>query len=95
MSNRQKMRNMQKNAAGGARPIRQPRILAQRSRKIRWIIGEGDRRETCQIWRGNRAVQINDGGRDFEVTVEFDGAGREKMFASFAKLRKSVSVFLW
>ena len=33
-------------------------------------------------------VQINDGGRDFEVTVEFDQAGRKKMFASFAKLEK-------
>ena len=33
-------------------------------------------------------VMINDGGRDYEVTVEFDTAGRKKMFASFAKLKK-------
>jgi len=28
------------------------------------------------------------GGRDFEVTVEFDRCGIKKMFASFAKLKK-------
>ena len=32
--------------------------------------------------------QIVEGGRDYEVTVEFDGAGVKKMFASFAKLQK-------
>lgn len=32
--------------------------------------------------------QIIEGGRDYEVTVEFDGAGVKKMFASFAKLQK-------
>ncbi len=31
---------------------------------------------------------INDGGRDYEVTVEFDKVGVKKMFASFAKLVK-------
>lgn len=31
---------------------------------------------------------IADGGRDFEVTVQFDTAGVKKMFASFAKLKK-------
>lgn len=31
---------------------------------------------------------IIEGGRDYEVTVEFDTAGRKKMFASFAKLQK-------
>ena len=28
------------------------------------------------------------GGRDFEVTVDFDAAGTKKMFAAFAKLKK-------
>lgn len=28
------------------------------------------------------------GGRDYEVTVDFDTAGRKKMFAGFAKLVK-------
>ena len=31
---------------------------------------------------------IVDGGRDYEVTVEFDTYGVKKMFASFAKLKK-------
>ena len=31
---------------------------------------------------------IKDGGRDFEVTVEFDRYGVKKMFAGFAKLKK-------
>ena len=49
--------------------------------------GEGDRVKHVKFGEGT-VVQINDGGRDFEVTVEFDGAGRKKMFASFAKLQK-------
>ncbi len=32
--------------------------------------------------------EIIEGGRDYEVTVEFDKAGTKKMFASFAKLKK-------
>lgn len=28
------------------------------------------------------------GGRDYEVTVDFDTAGQKKMFAGFAKLVK-------
>ena len=33
-------------------------------------------------------TDIVDGGRDYEVTVNFDQAGTKKMFASFAKLKK-------
>ena len=32
--------------------------------------------------------EIVDGGRDYEVTVDFDKAGTKKMFAGFAKLKK-------
>ena len=32
--------------------------------------------------------EIVEGGRDYEVTVEFDKVGVKKMFASFAKLKK-------
>ena len=49
--------------------------------------GVGDRVKHIKFGEGT-VVQINDGGRDFEVTVEFDTAGRKKMFASFAKLKK-------
>ena len=31
---------------------------------------------------------IVDGGRDYEVTVDFDKVGVKKMFAGFAKLKK-------
>ena len=33
-------------------------------------------------------VAIVEGGRDYEVTVQFDTVGIKKMFASFAKLKK-------
>lgn len=33
-------------------------------------------------------ISITEGGRDFEVTVDFDRVGTKKMFASFAKLQK-------
>ena len=33
-------------------------------------------------------TEIKEGGRDYEVTVEFDSAGVRKMFAMFAKLVK-------
>ncbi len=33
-------------------------------------------------------MNIADGGRDFEVTVDFEKYGTKKMFASFAKLKK-------
>ena len=31
---------------------------------------------------------VVEGGRDFEVTVDFDKAGTKKMFAGFARLEK-------
>ena len=33
-------------------------------------------------------LDIKAGGRDYEVTVDFDERGIKKMFASFAKLQK-------
>ena len=33
-------------------------------------------------------TDIAEGGRDYEVTVNFDKVGVKKMFASFAKLKK-------
>lgn len=37
---------------------------------------------------GGVVTQIVEGGRDYEVTVDFDAAGTKKMFAAFAKLQK-------
>lgn len=48
---------------------------------------EGDRVKHIKFGEGT-VKTIKDGGKDFEVTVEFDTAGQKKMFASFAKLQK-------
>ncbi len=47
----------------------------------------GDRVSHMKFGEGTVKV-ITEGGRDYEVTVEFDSAGVRKMFASFAKLQK-------
>ena len=49
--------------------------------------GIGDRVSHIKFKEGT-VTDIIDEGRDYEVTVEFDGVGVKKMFASFAKLRK-------
>ncbi len=47
----------------------------------------GDRVRHMKFGEG-LVTGIVEGGRDFEVTVEFDNAGAKKMFATFAKLQK-------
>ena len=47
----------------------------------------GDRVRHIKFGEG-LVTQIIEGGRDYEVTVEFDKAGVKKMFAMFAKLQK-------
>ena len=47
----------------------------------------GDRVRHIKFGEGTVADMIN-GGRDYEVTVDFDTAGRKKMFAGLAKLVK-------
>ncbi|MGN0335606.1 MAG: DNA helicase PcrA [Lachnospiraceae bacterium] len=49
--------------------------------------GVGDRVRHIKFGEGTVA-DITEGGRDYEVAVDFDTAGRKKMFASFAKLKK-------
>ncbi len=49
--------------------------------------GVGDRVSHTRFGAGT-VKGIVEGGRDFEVTVDFDTAGTKKMFASFAKLKK-------
>ena len=49
--------------------------------------GEGDRVRHMKFGEGT-VTAIADGGKDYEVTVDFDRAGVKKMFASFAKLKK-------
>lgn len=48
---------------------------------------EGDRVKHMKFGEGT-VQKILAGGRDFEVTVDFDKVGVKKMFASFAKLKK-------
>ena len=49
--------------------------------------GAGDRVRHVKFGEGT-VQKIEDGGKDYEVTVNFDGAGVRRMFASFAKLQK-------
>lgn len=49
--------------------------------------GIGDRVKHIKFGEGVVA-DITEGGRDYEVAVDFDNYGRKKMFASFAKLKK-------
>ena len=48
---------------------------------------EGDRVRHIKFGEGTVRT-IADGGRDYEVTVDFDRSGVKKMFASVAKLKK-------
>ena len=49
--------------------------------------GIGDAVSHIKFGRGV-VKNIMDGGRDYEVTVDFEGYGVKKMFASFAKLKR-------
>ena len=60
-------------------------LRAQKSDSLAY--GVGDRVRHVKFGEGT-VLDIKEGGRDFEVTVEFDTAGVRKMFAMFAKLVK-------
>ena len=47
----------------------------------------GDRVRHFKFGEGT-VLDIREGGKDYEVTVDFDGHGVKKMFAGFAKLKK-------
>ena len=51
----------------------------------------GDRVSHIKFGAGT-VLEITEGGRDYEVKVDFDRAGVRKMFASFAKLKKIESL---
>lgn len=50
-----------------------------------YVIGD---RVTHMKFGAGTVMNMVKGSRDYEVTVDFDGAGTKKMFASFAKLKK-------
>ncbi|SHJ18884.1 ATP-dependent helicase [Parasporobacterium paucivorans] len=49
--------------------------------------GVGDTVKHVKFGEG-KVMEVLDGGKDFEVTVDFQKAGTKKLFASFAKLQK-------
>ena len=80
----------------GSRPVRSPRGQAGNHYSLNQFrvqkadhldYQEGDRVRHVKV--GDGTVQnIKDGGKDYEVTVDFDTCGVKRMFASFAKLKK-------
>lgn len=78
---------------GSGRAGRQPFSALQKGSDLRaektdkLAYGVGDRVRHVKFGEGT-VLDIKEGGRDFEVTVEFDNAGVRKMFAMFAKLTK-------
>ena len=61
------------------------RLMAKKSEGLSY--GVGDRVRHVKFGDGT-VTEIKEGGRDYEVTVQFDTAGVRKMFALFAKLIK-------
>ena len=60
-------------------------LTAGKGGKLSYAVGD----RVCHVKFGEGTVlDIKEGGRDYEVTVEFDKAGVRKMFAMFAKLVK-------
>lgn len=60
-------------------------ILAGKGGSLSYQVG--DRVRHTKFGEGT-VLEIKEGGRDYEVTVEFDSAGVRKMFAMFARLVK-------
>lgn len=68
-------------------PYQSTSFSSNATSKISLEYGNGDRVKHIKFGEGT-VVQIVEGGRDYEVTVDFDKVGTKKMFASFAKLKK-------
>ena len=67
------------------KPQQAKTFSAQKATKLDYEIGDTVRHIKFGV---GIVTDIVDGGRDYEVTVNFDKAGTKKMFASFAKLKK-------
>lgn len=74
-----------RSAAAGSNPGFGKAFTVQKPASLEYQ--EGDRVKHIKFGEGT-VQQIQDGPKDFEVTVNFDRAGVKKMFASFAKLQK-------
>ncbi len=88
---KEKRRITRPTQASSARDIINSKAFEPRQFKVTKLTGleyaEGDRVKHIKFGEGT-VVTIVNGGRDFEVTVNFDKVGVKKMFASFAKLKK-------
>lgn len=69
------------------KPYQSTSFSSNTTGKISLSYGTGDRVKHMKFGEGT-VTQIVEGGRDYEVTVDFDKVGTKKMFASFAKLKK-------
>ena len=85
MSNRQKMQYEKTPLA--AQTYQAAKDFGTKIQKNSLDYGEGDRVKHVKFGEGT-VVRINDGGRDFEVTVEFDGAGRKKCLHPLQNYKK-------
>lgn len=72
-------------AAFSAKPVYGKQFGAPQAVEVDYVVG--DRVRHIKFGEG-KVLDMIAGGRDYEVTVEFDRAGVKKMFASFAKLKK-------
>ncbi len=79
----QAKRNFKTQAFGGSKPVRQFAVKTGKGLEY----GVGDRVRHMKFGIGT-VTAINEGGRDYEVTVDFDNVGTKKMFAAFARLAK-------
>ncbi|MCD7763238.1 MAG: DNA helicase PcrA [Lachnospiraceae bacterium] len=84
-------RNVNQSAYQQAKAAFQNRSFVQKGVQIQKSDGldytVGDRVSHIKFGQGT-VTSIVDGGRDYEVTVDFDRVGTKKMFAAFAKLKK-------
>ena len=69
-------------------PVSNQRAFASaNTAKAELEYGVGDRVRHMKFGDGE-VMAVVEGGRDYEITVDFDKVGTKKMFASFAKLKK-------
>lgn len=86
-----KPRIVKPSETSSAKPIFKSKAFETKQFKVNKVstleYTNGDRVKHIKFGEGT-VVSITEGGRDYEVTVNFDKAGVKKMFASFAKLKK-------
>lgn len=71
--------------AFAAKPFQTREVKVTKADSLEYEVGDTVRHMKFGV---GIVKDIADGGRDYEVTVEFDKAGIKKMFAGFAKLKK-------